>query len=473
MTIESPSDSSTPSSTGGKSHLLRARPQVRGPAALALFVGVLVLSLVAPARAQTATLKAARLSPGQIRLILVQGNDKTKKEVILREMKLKPGDKLDPEELERDRLRIQNLGIFNRVEIDIVPTAEGAILVVSVSEMWYIFPYPIIFRNERNWSRLSVGAGLLYTNFRGRREVIDFSGWLGFNPAIRLNYSNPWIFGKAKFYTKFSIFGRRIRNQTFTVLDSVVNENQFGFNITLGKRFGHFTYLDFNTGYRQLTLSPKNAGRTLSASGKDPLPTFGLSFRYDSRDLWEYPHKGEYLNLWATKTGWFGNTVDYLRYGADLRKYLPIGKTTLAFRAAGNFSGGEIPVYEQVHFGFLTRIRGHFSERSIGENLVIGSAEFRFPIIPITYHSWEAMESMGQYGTNLRFGVSGGIFFDTGNIWFRRQNQAGTTFDANNFISGWGGGAHIFLPYNMLLRLEYGFDERWNGQFIVDALVAF
>jgi len=150
--------------------------------------------------------EVTKQKPERIRLILIQGNEKTREEIILREMKLRQGQPLNLEELERDRLRIQNLGIFNRVEIDIVPTDAGSILIVSVSEMWYFFPYPIIFRNERSWSRISVGAGLLYNNFRGRREVINFSAWLGFNPAARLSYSNPWIFGQAKLYPSVTIW---------------------------------------------------------------------------------------------------------------------------------------------------------------------------------------------------------------------------------------------------------------------------
>lgn len=430
----------------------------------------LFLSLILAARlpAQIVADSTSALTPERIRLILVQGNEKTKESVILREMKLKVGDFLDPAEMERDRLRIQNLGIFNRVEIDVIPTNSGAILVVTVSEMWYIFPYPIVFRNERDWGRLSLGAGLLYTNFRGRREVIDFSGWLGFNPSVRLSYSNPWIFGDAKLYTKVSVFVRRVRNQTFTVLDSKVDENQLGFTWTLGKRFGHFTYFDVNTGYRQLTASPDSLDVTFSDSGKDLLPSLGVSFRYDSRDLWEYAHRGHYLNLWVTKTGVPGGAVDYLRYGIDLRKYVPVGATTLAFRAATNFSAGDIPVYDNVHFGFLTRIRGHFRDRATGDNLAIGSAEFRFPILPIKYYNWGAFETMGGYGMNFRFGVSGGLFADTGNLWYKSNG-----FDRDNFISGWGGGLHIFLPYNMLMRFEYAFNEHWDGQFIIDALMTF
>jgi len=114
------------------------------------------------------------VGPSKILAIIIQGNEKTKEEIITREMKLKQGDNFDEVLAQQDQLRIQNLGIFNRVEVANIPTKQGVILVVTVSEMWYIFPYPIVFRNDRDWSRISIGAGLLYTNFRGRREVIDF-----------------------------------------------------------------------------------------------------------------------------------------------------------------------------------------------------------------------------------------------------------------------------------------------------------
>ncbi|MFQ5601743.1 MAG: BamA/TamA family outer membrane protein [bacterium] len=402
--------------------------------------------------------------------IIVQGNEKTKEEIILREMKLQAGDQYDEEVAEGDRLRIQNLGIFNRVEIDMVPTNRGVILVVTVTEMWYIFPYPIIFRNDRDWGRISVGAGLLHNNFRGRRETIDFSFWLGFNPSVRLVYSNPWIMGPMKFYTSISIFAKRVRNRSSTSDPTLpeINENQIGVNWRIGKRFGHFTYVDLNLGYKQLTLSPRDSASTLSASGKDRLPHLGFSFTNDKRDLWEYAHRGHYVNIWAQKTGWFGNVVDYARFGMDVRKYIPIGATTLAFRGAANLSTGAIPIYEQVHFGFLTRIRGHFSERIAGENLLLGSAEFRFPIRKITYHNWGPFQSMGSYGSNFRFGVSAGLFFDTGAIWLQEDTLA-----KNTFISGWGAGLHVFLPYQNILRLEYGFNEDWQGQFIVDLFMTF
>jgi outer membrane protein insertion porin family len=412
---------------------------------------------------------AAVNSPNTLIAVVIQGNESTKEEIILREMKLQPGDAITDETIEADRLRIQNLGIFNRVEIDEIPTNRGVILLISVSEMWYIFPYPIIFRNERDWGKISVGAGLLHNNFRGRREIIDFSFWLGYNPSVRLTYTNPWIFGKLRFYTSVSVFAKKVRNLRGEVQGLKINENQIGFNWRIGKRFGHFTYFDVNVGYRQLTLSPRDSLlRTLSSSEKDKLPSYGFSFTHDSRDLWEYAHRGNFVQLWLQRTGWFGNLIDYVRYGADVRKYIPVGPTTLALRGTTNLSTGTLPVYDLVHFGFANRIRGHFKERDSGENLLMGSAEFRFPIRKITYHDWGPFQSMGRYGANLRFGISAGLFVDTGALW--NQNSE-LSFD--RFISGWGGGLHFFLPYQILLRTEYGFDEDWNGQFIIDMFAWF
>lgn len=433
-----------------------------------LHVGFLLL-LPALAQAQQFIKLADSTSENnteEVFVVLVQGNEKTQDEIILREMKTKPGDPYNPIQVERDRLRIQNLGIFNRVQIDTIPTPKGMILIVTVSEMWYIFPYPIIFRNERDWSRISVGAGLLHLNFRGRREVIDFSFWLGFNPAVQLAYTNPWILGDWKFYTRLSVFARKVRNESFTALGQDVDENQLGFDWKIGKRFGHTTYFDINLGYKQLT----SADSTLTlSSGRDHLLSVGFSFTHDTRDLWEYPHQGHFVNLWAKKTGWFGNTIDYVRYGADVRKYVPVGKTTMALRAATNLSAGTVPIYSQVHLGFLNRVRGHFRERRTGENLLLGSLAFRFPIRKITYHDWEPLSAMGRYGSDLRFGLSGALFVDTGAVWFGNE-----TLDLEkHFITGWGAGVHIFLPYMNLLRIEYGFDETWNGQLIIDALVWF
>ncbi len=63
------------------------------------------------------------------RIILV-GNEKTKDEVILREMQLHEGGKFNLEYLENDVKRLYNLGLFNRVDVVPAPLSSSKINLV-------------------------------------------------------------------------------------------------------------------------------------------------------------------------------------------------------------------------------------------------------------------------------------------------------------------------------------------------------
>ena len=69
------------------------------------------------------TLVDSTLIGRKISKISITGNNKTKSEVILREMELKQGSVLDIKKLESDRKRIESLLGFNRVVITEIRTA--------------------------------------------------------------------------------------------------------------------------------------------------------------------------------------------------------------------------------------------------------------------------------------------------------------------------------------------------------------
>ena len=101
-------------------------------------------------------------------------------------------------------------------------------------------------------------------------------------------------------------------------------------------------------------------------------------------------------------------------------------------------------------------------ETSEGENRALGSVAFRMPLIPLRYYHLDDVPQL----QNLKFGMSMGIFADTGVIWFQKDR-----IDRSMFQSGFGFGLHFQLPYLQVLRLEMAFDEKWNRQFIVDIFV--
>ena len=103
----------------------------------------------------------------------IQGNKKTEEYIILREIQHKVNEQLDLDILNEDKNRIYNLGLFSNVEIDIIEKSKDEyIYMVTVSEMWYIWPFPIIEYDNKS-EEFSYGAGITNNNFRGKDENIS------------------------------------------------------------------------------------------------------------------------------------------------------------------------------------------------------------------------------------------------------------------------------------------------------------
>jgi hemolysin activation/secretion protein len=70
---------------------------------------------------------------------------------------------------------------------------------------------------------------------------------------------------------------------------------------------------------------------------------------------------------------------------------------------------------------------------------------------------------VGDYGTNLPFGVSGAIFYDTGAVWKKLR-----LLNRTDFLSGFGAGLHFHVPYVDLIRFEVAMDTHKKSEFILD-----
>lgn len=392
----------------------------------------------------------------KINAIYISGNHVTQQEIIQREMKQTVGDTLNLSATIEDWKRIQNLNLFNRVIIHDYFQDDKLTLNIQVAEMIYWVPYPIFYINDHDWDKFSYGAGIIHNNYRGRSESLKFNAILGYNPSTTLQYVNPWIGGNRQYYWGMSVFYRRELNKHYK---DEIYENYSGFSCSFGKRFGYHLVGQLTLGYEELRFSKYIEGQTLSGGKADQLPSVSLLSVWDYRDLKEYPHSGWYFKIYGIKKGIPGNSVDYGYYGTDIRKYFPVGNTTLAFKMAWLFSAGDIPIYDRVYFGYGTRVRGYFFDQFEGENRALGSIAYHIPLLPIRYINLYDTE----YLHNLKFGISAGIFADTGIIWFQKSGpEEGLT------ISGYGAGIHFHLPYINVLRFDLAFNEAGKIQYIVD-----
>jgi outer membrane protein assembly factor BamA len=413
---------------------------------------------------------ASGLEPVTIDRIVIRGNQVTKDYVILREMSLKPGDTLSLKGADYDQNRIYSMGLFNRVQLSYRVVDHKATLYVDVQERWYIFPFLVLGFKDRDWSKLYYGLGVLHDNFRGRNEKIYASFALGYDPFFTLRYQNPILGLESNLFLSSRVYYSRERNKSLVSQQSGPNfdEDQYGLEGTLGKRFGLFRSLSLTLGYGVLTVSQNEVGRTLSPSGRDAFISAGLAFSHDTRDLVQYPSTGTYLGVSFSKYGLGESVVNYYRVNLDSRTFIPVlDAVTLAGRLFVNLAGGgSVPNYGHVYFGYEERIRGHFKEVYEGEDILGSSLELRVPIIPVHFLKVGAIP-IPEFSV-WRLGVYAALFGDAGKVWYRSD-----TFNLHGLLRGYGVGLNFLLPYSGVFRVEYALNEVRRGEFIFDISSSF
>jgi outer membrane protein assembly factor BamA len=397
--------------------------------------------------------------------VIVVGNDKTETFVILREMSLHPGDAITRRAIDYDRDRIYSLRLFNSVDVTAIPTTAGkATIVVEVNERWYIFPYPILGIRDRDWSKVYYGAGVVHSNFRGRNEKLSATVVLGYDPSFALAYRNSFLDDAGTWFLDARTSYSKVRNRSPEV-ESLVGEYEerhFSALANVGRRYGRTRNSWLTLGYRSVTVPGDNPVSTISPDGSDRFPVIGLGYAYDTRDLAEYPSHGTFAQVTANQYGFPGADVNFHRLATDLRHFQPIaGGLTAAARVYMDLGGGgTIPAYSRVYIGYGDRIRGHFQTVIEGENLGGATVELHYPVLPSRYVRVPALPD----GLNVwRLGVSAAVFGDAGTAWFRDEK-----FSVANLTKGYGGGLHFLLPYSIVLRVEYAWNEAREGEVIID-----
>ncbi len=403
---------------------------------------------------------------GIIDTVIVGGNTKTHAYVILDEMTLHKGDTATFNAMEYDKNRIYGLGLFTRVDIAYDSLQGTRFLFVDVNERWYLIPYPIFGFRDGDVKRPFGGAGFLHNNVGGRNQKLYTSVVFGSDPSAAVSFSDPLIDRVNHLYFSGGLSFSRVRNKTEVDVQTTgpFDELHYDMNGTLGKRFTLSQTAGFNLGYHIIHVSSWSPGRTVSNDGTDRFIYATASYGFDSRDLYEYASRGDYLGVSFTKYGFGEGTFNISRLFADMRAYreLPLG-LIIASRLFGNLTwGGEVPTYAHVFFGYGDRLRGWFNTVIEGEDNVGYTLELRRYIFPPTYFRI-GFVPLPQEFSIWRFGIAAALFANTGTSWYR-----GDRLNWNSLYSGYGGGLHFLLPYSVIIRVEYAWNQFHHGEFILD-----
>ena len=133
--------------------------------------------------------------PAKIHDILVTGNSKTHDKVILREMRIFPGQKFSNQRIQSTIRDIFQTGFFEDIQPDIQPTASGDVdMVLKVKEKQTgQFMFGMAYSAE------TAASGFIQvaeTNFRGRGQNVGITWQFGTRRRyVDLSFTEPWFMG--------------------------------------------------------------------------------------------------------------------------------------------------------------------------------------------------------------------------------------------------------------------------------------
>jgi len=346
--------------------------------------------------------------------IQLSGNDKTKSEVIMREMRHLKDKPVNVKTLEQDLQRVSGTGLFAHVNKTIEPDPQN--------------PEKVNIRvhtAEEKTSSFNVGAGysmsngpfgtasLNLGNVGGMNRKLSIDGTLGTKVwGGGLSYYDPFMFdGRTSMGA--SIYHRQWQGP-------YSDETRTGAKVTLGKPLGDM----YDSPWRgDVTLSAERIGidkqYSVSGTGTDYRLGIRPSVTYSTLDDPVMPHSGTRFQAGAEPVWASGRMIG--KFDAALSHNIPMGERfTLTGSVQGGTILGDAPLYEKYNNAGLGRtLMGWESDgKLVGSNYAVASAGVNAQIWgPV---SATAKVTAGDYfdGTavNPKVGAGVGVNVKVGNF---------------------------------------------------------
>lgn len=433
--------------------------------------------------------------------IEIEGNKITKERIIYREIIFSVGDSIPQNEIkalvEKSRENLLNASLFNFVLTEIIgPDQESDRIVVrfTVTERWYIWPWPIIEFADRNinawWnenrdlSRMSYGVSLKWENFRGRKELLEITTRFGYNELYGFDYTIPYLNKKETLGLGIgAAYGRTKEVPAINVDDKLVyykDDDDYvmeGVGAYLSLIYRREIY---NTQSLKLQYTWTSFQDTLisinpdfSVNDNTQLQYFSLAYKYksDHRDYKPYPLKGYYFDVEVVKHGFGvldneGLNVFYVL--TTFRKYFDFGKRFyFASGLNSKFSGdADQPFYMSQAIGFGRDIvRGYEYYVVNGQNFGIFKNNLKFALLPSRTYDIDFIKSEKFGKVHYAFYLN--AFFDFGYADNIRPNPELNNTLENSLLFGYGLGLDFVTYYDLVFRFEYSFNHMGEHGFFL------
>lgn len=383
--------------------------------------------------------------PFRLGRIIVKGNAKTQDKVILREMRVAPGQLYNSAEIQDATERLRGTPFFTGVAI--TPIGEDP----EVRDV-------LVEVQEGRTASFNIGAGVnsnggLGGNLTYEQKNFDITDWpqswsemfngQGFvgagqvfraslEPGTEINnislfFSEPYLFDQSYGFSSEAYFRTRIFED--------YNQERLGGRLALTKRFNYVWSGRLNLRAELVDINDIDdkeirADEILDVAGTSPITSVGFQIRRDTTNRGLLPSKGTTTTVTAEFFGALGGDYYFQRYTLDwdgymtLREDLLDRKTILSLRGNVGYIAGDAPFFETFYAGGLGSVRG-FAFRGIsprsgpaddavgGDFLLTGSAEVSFPLVGeslrgVVFSDAGTVEPQVEFGT-IRTSVGAGF----------------------------------------------------------------
>ena len=296
----------------------------------------------------------------RIRNIQITGNDKTRDNVIRRELRVDERDMIDSVAMKRSFERLNNLNFFETVEILPQQIDEGEVdLEVKVK--------------EKPTGSFSIGGGFsTLDRFTAIADITEGNLFgLGYTARIRGQVGGRRTLGVLTFrnpalndgLTSMQIDGFQTNTDFLTY-----EEKKTGGNVTFGRSFSEFISGSVTVVGERIKISDARSDAPQlildQVGSQTTTGVRGALFR-DTRDYFLDPRTGTRIGVNASfGTEFLGGTNDFYSLAFDALKYtpLPIWDLRIATRGrvglAEGYRGDAVPLSELFFVGGINTVRG-------------------------------------------------------------------------------------------------------------------
>lgn len=445
----------------------------------------------------------------KINRILISGNNRTSDHVILREVRVMPGDLFSRDALIRTQRELANLNYFNQENIQINPVPDpinGTVdMEINVEEQStdqvelsagygagrMIGTLGLIFNNFSTKNFFRRGSWTPLPSGDGQRLSIRAQSNGLFFQSYNFSFTEPWLGGRKPNSLTLSAY-HSVQTNGQPKLDNLGNPNPLrgnfnvsGASVGIGSRLkwpdDYFSIYFQLPNYQYYSINNWATRGTLSQGFYNNI-NLGMTISRNSVDAPIYPRSGSQLTLTMSATPPFGlldGISDYSEMSSqDKHRWLDYNKIKFTTSWYTTMSKNrKLVLYTNIGLGFLNpwdKEKGSppLQRFQLGGSGLQGFSFFGEEIISLRgYDQNNTIVSsqtgdpyIAKYTMEMRYPLS---LNPSATIWLHTFLEAGNTwrnfkeYNPLRVKKAAGFGAKIFLPMFGLIGLDYGwsFDD--------------